>query len=87
MYNYEKLEELLNAIINKAEPVLPKENITDAREFVQNREYGVAFDLVCSQLGELEITIDQNLYSQIEEAGKHMQLKEDSWSFLAERVK
>lgn len=73
------LEDLKNLLSQKV--------IEDAREMVKYNEYGVGFEIVCTQLFEYDIKISSEIYEKLEALGKSMKLKEETWNYLRALIK
>ncbi|MDR2274879.1 MAG: MafI family immunity protein [Sphingobacterium sp.] len=58
----------------------------NAKSFLDEREFGLAFDAAITQLYEYEIMIDQDFYNLIEGIAKRMAISEDGYSFMKELV-
>lgn len=74
----------LGALVNLFTESLPAENIADARDLIDHGEYGVALELVCTQLYEYDVPVPTETYRLIEQCGRIMQMNEASWAFLEE---
>lgn len=76
--------EILNLINNLG--LLPRNDINNILMFLDNNEFGVALDTLCSQLYENDIKISSIMYKNIEEIGKTMDMSDSTWTFLAELI-
>ena len=82
-------EELIadtQAILELVRETLPVENVNDTRELLENDEWGEALSLICTQLYEYEVEVDQALYDRIAAAGSEMQLPPKEWEMLQELI-
>lgn len=74
--------ERVTEIIDLSTPLLPASDISNARELVVQNEYGVALELICTQLDEYEKQIDPKLYKKIKSACSEMSLPNSYWKPL-----
>ena len=78
---------LVSALINAASELgLNKHDINNALNLLENREYGLAFDTIITQLYEYEIEIDNEFYSLIVKVALQMEIPEDKISFMKELI-
>lgn len=75
------IESLLAEVQNL--PDADKENIS---MFLEDGEWGVAFDALCSQIFENEINISAEMYDRIERLGMEMQIDPSEWRFLISQI-
>lgn len=62
-------------------------DINNSKEFLVNREYGLAFDTIVTQLYEYEIEIDSEFYALIVKVAQKMKISENGYSFMIELVR
>ena len=74
----------LTALADSFAGRLPDSIIEDVKEYVDFREWGVAFNLLCEQLYEFDIAISESEWEQIENIGKALKLEDYSWIELKE---
>jgi hypothetical protein len=88
MFRQHKINEAqLSTLADMLSGRLPDNNIADARELIAHGEYGVALDLLCTQVYEYEIPVSSEAYKLIEACGTRMQMEESSWSYLRELLR
>ncbi len=76
------------ALINIAKTLgLNEVDLNNAKSLLKNREYGLAFDTIITQLYEYEIKIYKEFYNSIESIAKKMDIPEDEYSFMKESVR
>lgn len=68
-------------------PELPQTDKDNILMFLENGEWGMAFDSFCSQVYENDIVISGQLYARIEEIGLKMEMENSTWKFLKELIK
>jgi len=66
---------------------LPEQDCVNANDFLQYREYGLAFDTILTQMYEFDIPIDTELYQQIETIAQRMSLSAEDYAFMAELIR
>ena len=62
-------------------------DINNSIGLLENREYGLAFDTVITQLYEYEIEIDRDFYDLIVKVAQKMGIEEGAYSFMIEMVR
>ena len=82
MNHFDLVEEKLNQIIKQSESLLPETTVSDAKDLFDNREYGVALELICQQLFEYDVAITRGLYVDISDSAKIMKMPESTHDFL-----
>jgi hypothetical protein len=81
-----KTAQALLRILEQVDSRLPRNHIEDAKELVDNDEWLVALELICTQLYEYEVPISQELLRLIEEALQSMDVSTEGWLYLRELV-
>ncbi|MGH8072216.1 MAG: MafI family immunity protein [Candidatus Entotheonellia bacterium] len=79
MYDYQTLEQKLNAVVTAAGPQLSTMDAHDIREFITAGEYGLAFDLLCHALLQSHHPVTAEAYTLIDQLGKQMELDPRTW--------
>jgi hypothetical protein len=77
----------VGALLNAVDLLLPNRDHAIAKDFLDHNEWGLAFEHVCTQLYEHEVTIDQTLYDEINRLGVAMKLDDSGWLFLKELLR
>lgn len=81
------LKKMIYTLINSVEVLkLTKEDIDNSKEYLENREYGLAFDTVITQLYEYEVEIGVEFYELVSEIGRKMKIDEKEYSYLKELI-
>ena len=79
---------ILSGIIEAAKELgLGDFDINNSKELLENREYGLAFDTIITQLYEYEIEIDSEFYALIVKVAQTMEISEDGYSFMMELIR
>lgn len=65
---------------------LPEKDCSNAREYLEYNERGLAFDTILTQMFEYDIHIDEALYRQIELIGKKLSLDAVEYEFMAKLI-
>ncbi len=82
------LKKLILELIKSVEFIgLSEIELTTSKEFLENQEYGLAFDTIITQLYEHEIKIDVFIFSLINRIAKRMNLAEEDYIFIKELIK
>jgi hypothetical protein len=66
---------------------LPEKDIIVCKEFVKNREYGLAFDHLVTQLYEFDIEINKVYYKEIKAYAELINLNENDYNFVQELLR
>jgi len=82
MYDYQTLEQKLNAVITAVGPQLSAIDVHDIREFITAGEYGLAFDLLCHALLQSHHSVPAEAYILIDELGRKMELNPRTWESI-----
>ena len=82
------LEKGVTNLINAAKLLgLREADVKNAIKLVDHREYGLAFDVVVTQLYEYEIGIDPEFYNLVMKLANMMNIPEDEYSFMKELMR
>lgn len=82
------MKKIVSALIEAAKELgLGDVDINNSIELLENREYGLAFDTIITQLYEYEIEIDDEFYELIVKSAHSMKISEDEYSFMKELVR
>ena len=82
------LAKLILALLDTAKALgLYEVDLNNAKNLLDNREYGLAFDTIITQLYEYEIEIDQEFYNLIKVIAKRMDISEERYSFIKELIR
>lgn len=68
-------------------PDLPKADRDNVVMFLEGGEWGLAFDSLCHQIYENDITIAENFYERAASIASSMQIENSEWAFLSELVR
>ncbi len=72
----------LRAIVAAFSEKLPPGDVGAAEDLISHGEYGVALELICTQVHEYELPVAKETFRAIEQCGRRMQMDESSWNFL-----
>jgi hypothetical protein len=81
-YDYESLEEKLRTVVSYFATKLNGEFVDQITEFIEHREYGEAYELLCHLVASVNQQIPPNIYEMIVELGRQMELPNDVWEKL-----
>jgi hypothetical protein len=82
MYDYQTLEQKLNAVVTAVGPQLSTMDAHDIREFITAGEYGLAFDLLCHALLQSHHPVTAEAYTLIDQLGRQMELDPRTWEAI-----
>jgi hypothetical protein len=82
MYDYESLETKLREVLSYFATKLKGEFVAQIREFIEHREYGEAYELLCHLIASENQRIPPNIFKMIVELGQQMELPNDVWEKL-----
>jgi hypothetical protein len=77
-----QLFEFLNSVKNR----LPEDDIKNIIEFIENREWGLGYETLCTQIYEYNIQIHLEFYKKISFFGKLIGVKSSIWIPLKELI-
>lgn len=80
----EALEWRLLRLLERFEPRLPVDDYDSLRSLVEQREWGVGLENLCTQLYEHSLPIAEAELRLIQELAAEMNLPQQVWNFLAE---
>lgn len=76
----------LSQLLHEVKDRLPPEDIKNIVEFVENNEFGLAYETLCTQLYEHNIQISCELYEKISFYGKSIKIQPSMWLPLKELI-
>jgi hypothetical protein len=76
----------IRSVIDDVAESLPAEVITEAKDFLDYDEWGLALETICTQLYEYDVAISDELYKTIERLGQQMKMSSEEWTMLKELV-
>ena len=65
---------------------LPKDDISSCLEYLENKEYGLCFDTIVTQLYEHDLKISNEFYDNIQMVGIKLGINEDEFDYLKENI-
>lgn len=84
---YRELEKKLLSVVNKMKNKLSARDIEYILDLFEHNEMGVAYEHLCVQLNEYSIPISKELYDEISELGKSMDIEASYYTDLEELIK
>ena len=66
---------------------LPQADRDNVIMFLEAGEWGLAFDSLCHQIFENDITIGENFYARAASIASSMQIENSEWAFLRKQVR
>ena len=66
---------------------LATEDLMIAQEFLDNREFGLCFDTIATQLYEYGIEIDEDFYLLIMSISKTLKLEQNDYTYMKELIR
>jgi len=83
--DFKKLENDILAILAALQDTLDDAETKEVRDFVEPGEYGVAFETLCSILGDKHAQISPAIIDKLTELGQRMGIDEETWRGLAKQ--
>lgn len=78
----------LLSLVNEAEALgLNDKDAEIAKDFLEYNELSLCFETIVDQLGEYHVSITNEFYDKIEQAGIKLKLPKSTYSFLKELIK
>lgn len=65
---------------------IPQKDILDILEFLENDEWGVAFEVLCSVIEQDNLSINAEQYQGIEEIGVKMDMDVTMWCGIKPKI-
>jgi len=84
--HFEKIHTIIMQLISFLKGKLPEQDIVNALEMLEHNEFGVAFEILCTQTYEYDVKVDKQFYVKVEEAGMMMKIEKDKWGFIEEQI-
>jgi hypothetical protein len=81
-FHITKLIELLDGVKNR----LPPDDINNIVESIENNEFGLAYEILCTQLYEYNLQISSGFYEKIAFYGKLIETNPSIWAPLRELI-
>lgn len=69
-------------LIEQMRSILPEKDVSEALDLTEHNEFGISFELICTQLSEYDLKISADIYQKIEKIGRSMKLDESIWQML-----
>jgi hypothetical protein len=86
MIDNQVLIKQLNILLNGVKNKLPQNDVKNILEFIDNNEFGLAFETLCTQLYEYNIQISSEFYEKISSCGKSINIPSSIWLSLKELI-
>lgn len=87
MSSAKSIENTIRQLINDVGFTLPPQNVADANDLLDHREWGEALDLICTQLFEYDVKVTSGVYYRIKSVGEIMKMPQATWEILKELVR
>jgi hypothetical protein len=84
--DYKKLEQDILAILATLQDTLDAAETKEVRDFVEPGEYGIAFETLCSILGDRRAPISPAMLDKLTDLGQRMGIDEENWRDLEVEV-
>ncbi len=84
---WKTIEKHLRILMTQVAPGLTDEDINNASCFIDHNEFGVAFEVICDQLGEYDYQISEESLDLIRHLAELMNLDERTWCHLRENIR
>ncbi len=76
------IENNLRNLLNEVNDKLFENDIKNIAEFIDNQEWGLAYELFCTQIYEYNIPITEDFYTRISRIGKLIDVSPNTWTPL-----
>ncbi len=80
-----EIEEALLLLCANVE--LPARDNNTIREFCEHREYGLAYEELCSAIGQDNLSISVNDYETIERIGRMLEMNSHHWQDIKRLIR
>lgn len=85
-YKGRKIKKEISKLLYEV-PELPQVDKNNIIMFLENGEWGMAFDSLCSQIYENDIGITEDFYKEVEMIASKMKIDSTEWAFLKELIR
>lgn len=79
MYDYKLLEKRLEDLTAYFADKLPEQNLSDIKEYIYHGEYGLAYEVLCYAIVELNQKVNPDTYENIVNLGQSMNIDKNIW--------
>ncbi|MBX9652684.1 MafI family immunity protein [bacterium] len=80
--SFKQINSRILELIALFELQLPYEHIEGMRDFLKHGEYGIAFEILCENLFEYDVSVDQKYIELIDQLGTTMGIDPSYWTRL-----
>jgi hypothetical protein len=87
MRNHQILTKQMRQLFYEVKNRLPSNDAKNIEEFIDHNEFGLAFETLCCQLYEYDITISKEFYEKIVLYGESIEIKPSEWLPLKELIR
>ena len=84
--NYDPLDLQLTQLLNEVKHNLSKKDFENIKEFIYHNEYGLAYETLCTQLYEHNVSISKEFYENIYTLSVPMEINPLYWTPLQELI-
>lgn len=81
-----ELNNLLKEILKNITD-LPLKDEKDILEFIEHEEWGITLETICSVIEQENIAVDNDIFSEIEEAGIYMEMDKSLWEEISKQIR
>jgi hypothetical protein len=78
------MESRLQRLFRKLD--LPTNDKEKLKEYLDHREWGIAYEHLCATIRDLGILIEESDFEEIKDIGKSMDLDEENWSKIEKQT-
>ena len=80
------IESRLINLLDEVKEKLPVQDVFNIKEFIKHHEWGLAFEIMCTQLYEYDEPITHDFYEKISELGSLIEISSKIWTPLLELI-
>ncbi len=84
--HFKTINKTILQLTTAMEDKLPGQDIEKITEMLENNEFGLALDILCTQIYEYDIKVDEQFYEDVKKVAEMMNIAKDSWEFIEEQV-
>lgn len=74
-------------ILHEVKKELPSEDVKKVVELVENNEFGIAYETLCTQIYEYEVRITKKFYEMVSFYGESIKIQPSIWEPIKELIK
>ncbi len=80
-----KIKKQVRSLLNSVSSLLTQNDVINAKDLIEHEEWGIAFELIYTQLHEYDAVLSVNQIEKIKQLADLMELEDDCWDCLLQK--